>query len=380
LNDDDALELMKKTLPSAASFVQIQSTAQSVRHRALQVLRSSPHHSVQTNFIALALRGQKVGFAGVIKMVDNLVATLKAEQTADDKKKAYCEDEFDKNEDKTKSLTRTISDTESAISKSKEDIAALKESIEKLTAGIKALDKTVAEATAQRKAEHAEYSSVLANDSNAKQFLGFAKNRLQKFYNPKLYKEAPKRKLSEEEQITVNMGGTLAPTAAPGGIAGTGVGASFLQVEAHSDYQKQDSSGAIRMLDMLIADLDKEITTSQFTEKDAQEDYEQAMKDAQVKRATDSKSLAQKQSEKADAVSSLEELTAQKKSASKELLATQKYKAALHAECDFLLQYFSTRKEARASEMDSLSKAKAVLSGADYSFLQVGSSFLGARK
>jgi len=32
-----------------------------------------------------------------------------------------------------------------------------------------------------------------------------------------------------------------------------------------------------------------------------------------------------------------------------------------------LLQYFEVRKEARASEADSLGKAKAVLSGADYS-------------
>jgi hypothetical protein len=43
-------------------------------------------------------------------------------------------------------------------------------------------------------------------------------NRLNKFYNPKLYKAPPKRVLSEEDQITVNMGGTLAPTAAPGGL------------------------------------------------------------------------------------------------------------------------------------------------------------------
>merc|ERR1719331_3226619 len=98
------------------------------------------------------------------------------------------------------------------------------------------------------------------------------------------------------------------------------------------------------------------------------------MKDSQAKRATDSKSLAESQAAKADLVSALEELTAQKKSASKELLATKKYGAALHSDCDWLLQYFTVRKDARASEMDSLSKAKAVLSGADYSFLQMGSS------
>jgi len=37
----------------------------------------------------------------------------------------------------------------------------------------------------------------------------------------------------------------------------------------------------------------------------------------------------------------------------------------LHKDCDWLLQNFDTRKEARADELDALGKAKAVLSGAD---------------
>merc|ERR1712025_176499 len=97
------------------------------------------------------------------------------------------------------------------------------EEIEALADGIKALDKQVAEATEQRKEEHADSVETLTNDNAAKELIGVAKNRLNKFYNPKLYKAPPKRELSEEDQITVNMGGTLAPTAAPGGIAGTGV-------------------------------------------------------------------------------------------------------------------------------------------------------------
>jgi len=85
------------------------------------------------------------------------------------------------------------------------------------------LDKDVATQTEQRKEEHEEFVETLAQNSAAKEILGFAKNRLNKFYNPKLYVPPPKRELSEEDQITVNMGGTLAPTAAPGGIAGTGI-------------------------------------------------------------------------------------------------------------------------------------------------------------
>merc|ERR1719473_1662601 len=123
---------------------------------------------------------------------------------------------------KKKSLERAISqlntliaDTEAAISTLTEEIAALEQ-------GIKDLDNQVAEATEQRKEAHATYVEELAANNAANELLGIAKNRLNKFYNPKLYKAPPKRELSEEERITVNMGGSLAPTAPPGGIAGTG--------------------------------------------------------------------------------------------------------------------------------------------------------------
>merc|ERR1712066_16625 len=105
------------------------------------------------------------------------------------------------------------------------NIETLKTEIADLEAGIKALDKSVAEATELRKTEHSDYETLMTDDTNAKEVLLWAKNRLNKFYNPKLYKAAPKRELSAEESVTVSMGGTLAPTPAPGGIANTGIGA-----------------------------------------------------------------------------------------------------------------------------------------------------------
>merc|ERR1719172_31392 len=156
-------------------------------------------------------------------MIDDMTALLKKEQVDDGNKKEYCEDLIDKTEDKVKELELTVSDLSKAIADAKESIATYAEEIEALADGIKALDKQVAEATEQRKEEHADSVEVLANDNAAKELIGVAKNRLNKFYNPKLYKAPPKRELTEEERISVNMGGTLAPTAAPGGIAGTGV-------------------------------------------------------------------------------------------------------------------------------------------------------------
>merc|ERR1719181_705484 len=200
---------------------------------------------------------------------------------------------------------------------------------------------------------------------------------MNKFYNPKLYKAPPKRQLSEEERISVNMGGTLAPTAAPGGIAGTGVTA-LSQVApppppaTWGAYQKkgEESNGAIAMMDMMIGDLDKEIQEIEVDEREAQKEYEQFMADSANKRATDAKSIEDKESAKADLEAKLLKDKEQKTVTTKEAMATHEYLADVHGDCDWLLSNFEARKSARAGEIDAITKGKAVLSGADYSLLQ----------
>merc|ERR1719181_248460 len=112
------------------------------------------------------------------------------------------------------------------------------------------------------------------------------------------------------------------------------------------------------------------MTEAKVTEKDAQADYEALMKDAQEKRTENSKSLADKEAARADLKNSLETSTADKVSTEKEHSALLQYIQSLHGECDWLLKYFDVRKEARASEIDALGKAKAVLNGADFSLVQ----------
>merc|ERR1719253_1788978 len=387
LNNDDALELFKKTLPSAsASFVQVQVGSDEVRAQALALVqearRSNKSGLPQLDLIGLALNGRRAGFGKVIKMVDDLIALLKTEQGDDDNKKEYCNTQFDALDDAKKGLERSISDAESAIAEAKDSLETLASEIKALEAGIKDLDKSVADASEQRKSEHEEFVELTASDAAAKELLGFAKNRLNKFYNPRLYNAPAKRELSEEDRITVANGGTLAPTAAPGGIAGTGV-AVMVEISAHDEqgdavppppeavgaYKKKsgESSGVIAMVDLLVEDLTKEMTESEVNEKKAQADYEQMLSDAAEKRAGDSKALTDKTSAKASLQSDLESDKEQKVSTTKELMATAAYISSLHGECDWLLQYYDVRKEARSSESDALANVKAVLSGADFS-------------
>ena len=355
LNDDDALELFKKTLPGSASFMQLTKSTSTMKARALQVLEQARSERKgdrqRLDFIMLAIRGKKVNFDKVIKMVDDMVALLKQEQLDDDHKKEYCEGQFDLADDKKKALERAESKLTASIADAKESIATLADEIKTLGENIEDLDKTVAEATDNRKEENSDFKTLYASDAAAKELLAFAKNRLNKFYNPKLYKP---------ESMMVQVRVHDAPPPSP---------------EAPGAYQKKsgESGGVIAMIDSLIAELDKEMTEAETEEKLAQEEYEQLMADSAEKRAADSKSLTDKGALKADTEENLVKLGDEHKSTVKELMATEEYISQLHAECDWLIQYFDVRKEARTGEIDALGKAKAVLSGADFSLVQTKS-------
>merc|ERR1719510_2161129 len=365
LNDDDALELFKKTLPSA-SFVEIKVTSESWRARTLAALRKAtrgPKNAYsparpELDLIALAISGKKVGFQKVIKMIDEMVANLQREQIDDENKKEYCEKQMDISEDKKKELELSVYDSETAIEEMEGSIEKLTGELKALAKGIKALDKSVAEATEQRKEENAEYKELKQSDTAAKDILLFAKNRLNKFYNPKLYKP---------------------PADAP---------AMFVQVETHRNdaapppppesfgaYSKKsgENAGVVQMIDLLVKDLDTELTEREVNEKDAQSDYEELMAESSVKRADDSKSMSDKTAAKASEEEALENEQDTKAATGKELMATLEYIHSLHGECDWLLKYFDARKEARDGELDALGKAKAVLNGADFSLIQTRS-------
>jgi len=356
LNDDDALELFKKTLPGAsASFMQVKVSSESMRKQALALLEdlkaSKKSDRQRIDYIMLAIRGKKFGFEKVLGMIDDMVVLLKTEQQDDADKKEYCEMQLDLADDKKKALERDVSKLEAAVAQSKETIVTLTDELAALSAGITALDKNVAEATEQRKEENSDYTTLMANDAAAVDILAMAKNRLNKFYNPKLYKEpAMFMQVSMHRQLD-------APPAAP---------------EAPKAFSKksEESGGVIAMIDGLVKELDMEMTEAETEEKLAQEEYEELMADSSAKRAADSKSITAKEGEKAATETALSEQEGSHTSTVKELMATEEYISSLHGDCDWLLKYFDIRKEARTGEIDGLKKAKAVLSGADFSLVQ----------
>jgi predicted nucleic acid-binding Zn-ribbon protein len=384
LNSDDALELFKKTLPAPA-LLQTEEKMDEVKSQALKMLGAARNQNgffqdPRLGLIALSLRGGSKSFDKVIKMIDDMVALLAKEQVTDDEKKAYCEKEIDTAEDEKKMLEVNIADLEKAIADAEEQISTLADEIAALAKGIKDLDASVKEATETRQEENDLYKTTMQEDTAAKEVLKMAKNRLAKFYAPKMYKPPAKAERSEMGRISEEMSFVQE--------------ASLVEVHAHIAVKadpgpppetwdayktkSEEHGGVVAMLDLLINDLDKEMTAATTDEKESQKEYEEMMQMSADKRTADSKSMAEKEATKAATEADLLNLKQSHKDKSKELYMKEMQLRDLHMDCDWLVANFEVRKEARAGEVDSLKKAKAVLSGADYSFVQTARSLRGA--
>jgi len=383
LNDDDALELFKKVLPSpSSSFFQVGANIAIVKEKVLKIFKAvktdSRSDRLPIDLVTVMVKGQKVSFKKVLTMIDDMVALLKTEQEDDIKKKEYCAKEFDSLDDKKKSIERSVSDVNSAMEDAKERIAAVTAEIKAMEAAITKLDKAVTQATEQRKAENAEYKESMASNAAAKELLAFARNRLNKFYSPKVYQAPDKSDEEGEETVAVNTGGTFVQTR-----KGATSLVQLRSVKRHRDApppppeavdgynnKSQDNASVIQMIDALMKDIDTELEEAEESEQVTQADYEQMLEDSKAKRLADTKALAEKTATKADMEENYLAEKDKKTAASKELAAVLKVTSALHTECDFLLKYFDVRTEARDGEIDALEKAKAVLQGADFSLMQ----------
>merc|ERR1719160_1673135 len=191
-----------------------------------------------------------------------------------------------------------------------------------------------------------------------------AKNRMQKFYNPTLYKAPPKKEMTMEEKI-ISAGSFVQIRRSQFDVAPPPPPETF-----EGGYQKkgEKSAGVIGLMDTIISDLGNDMKDAEYEEKTAQKDYAELMADSQASRAGDVKSLSGKQSSKAEIEGKLMTSKETRAATAQDLKLVATTIQDLHASCDFILQNYDLRKEARTNEIESLKNAKAVLAGASYSF------------
>eukprot|EP00746_Dinoflagellata_sp_MGD_P149986 gnl/MRDRNA2_/MRDRNA2_81948_c0_seq3.p1 gnl/MRDRNA2_/MRDRNA2_81948_c0~~gnl/MRDRNA2_/MRDRNA2_81948_c0_seq3.p1 ORF type:complete len:729 (+),score=266.75 gnl/MRDRNA2_/MRDRNA2_81948_c0_seq3:134-2320(+) len=409
LTDDDALDTFKKAVPSALVQEDVPTSSGYHHHRnmftgEMVFLQASarPASAVakvqailatsktkRAGLLLFTLKSQvrlaqraggAVDFSVIFKMIDDMIGVLKKEGKDDMVQKDFCVAELDKTDREKEAADDKIANVEASIEEISGELDSIAQGISDLTAGIEALDKDVAEATALRKKEHEEYSLNVQMQEAAIEIVGKAKNRLQKFYNPSAYKAPPKKEMSMEEKLASGGASALVQTEAAFDEPEASE-MSFLQVRSKSDVappeapasvpsgppkKNEKSGGVLALMDMMVADLKASAQEARFTEKQAQSEYVELMEDSKEKRAQDQKSIVDQEGAKAEMESSLTEAKQNRDLSLEEQQNVIKTLQELHGQCDFLLKNFEMRLSARETEIEGLQNAKAVLSGADF--------------
>merc|ERR1719191_257562 len=142
LNDDDALDVFKKAVPSALlqrsssrkfGFLQGKDMAPTERLRkAVGIITSAAqfHRSPKLDFLSLSMRSQlkhaakgAVDFSAILKMVDEMVAVLEAEEADDAKHKDWCTAELASSADEQKATEGKLSSIASSIAEASDEAA-----------------------------------------------------------------------------------------------------------------------------------------------------------------------------------------------------------------------------------------------------------------
>jgi len=376
LNDDDALDVFKKAVPASAAFLQSRhgkTFAIQGLEKAVEIIKEAlkipKAHSGKLELLMYKMKTQLryaqssnakefPDMSGVAKMTEEMIAVLKSEMEADEKKKEWCTDELEKSEAEKARKQESLDQQTAAIAETEDEISSVSDEIKTLQTEIVDIDKEVAGSTEQRKKEHAEYTENLQMTDVAVSLLEKAKNRLQKFYNPTLYKAPPKKEMSMEDKITASYAAFIQRHS------------SVKQLKQMPDlpelpkYEKQNSGGIINLMDTIVKELEMDKVEAGHEEKTAQKEYVEFMADAQMNRAQNAKSVVQKQSTKAELEKRLVVLKEDAKTMSEEVFQAHNLINEVHQACDFVLETFKERAAARAGEIESLENAKSVLEGA----------------
>jgi len=337
LDSDDAHASFSKTAPS---FLQ-QSASATRRQLAAEALGKAS--LLDARLAHLAKQTKMDTFTKVKKAMDDMVGALKKEQQDEVQHKEYCVKSLRDNDivigDKLQvkeSLVAKEDTLEVKVDEASKDIVSLEKDI-------KNLQEQLAIASQDREAENKEFQRIIPEQRETQRLLKQALKVLAKFYNKKGF----------FAQISAQSQQPKAP-------------AGF------NDYKTNgQANGVMGMLQQLISDSEIQVAEANAAEAGAQKAYEKfatATADSvEAKETERSDTKAAKAKTKKAALNTRKS----RKGMVKELKSLDVVKADLREECDWLLANFDARQDSRAEEMDSVEKAKAILSGATFSEIQL---------
>jgi len=304
----------------------------------------------------------------IMGLIDNMISLLGKEGNDDKIKKNMCEVDFTRNGDKKAQLENGIKANSAEVANLKDNLALVIKEMQKIRQDLADLDKTVKEATEQRKEENAAFSQMLSETNQAVGILEVAKNRLKEFYGAAFVQQQ-----SGRQAVSFIQEGSAESSSDEFGFSASGEG--FLSAYEDASQEKarhkrkpqgQGAKAVLKMVATIQEDLTREFQAAKKEEKEDQADYESMLADAKKKREESARAITAKEGSKAALQAEKKKKTDRIAGLKEEHKETEDVIADLHEDCDWLLKNFEERKKLRAAEVEALTKAKATLAGADY--------------
>jgi len=358
ITSDDSMDLLRKTV----TLLQVDSTATARlrRSHAVSSLRAAAQSpAFEADDLLAAWHGRQGGhamlgaaggprmrlstlavsvsldsFTKIKESMDKMTADLKKEQEEEVKFKTYCGKELDANDKSTYEKTEQKQDLEALIEKLTKLIKKLSGEIADANSQIADTEVAIKKASQVREGENSEFQVVVADQRATQEILTKALVRLQEFY-----KKAK--------------GGALLQKAA-----------QTPPVKFNALKSNAGASPVLGMIAQIIEDSKALEAEAVAGETEAQSSYQQFVSDSNglIKGLSDS--VAAKTKTSATAKEDMEQGKSDLDSTNGEIESLALTAGDLHGECDWVIKNFAARQQARMDEMEAISQAKGILSGA----------------
>jgi len=336
---------------SGTTFVQVKSVSSrshTYRLKAYNALKVLALKYTDRHMGKLAVAVKMGGhFDKIIAMIDQMVASLRKEESEDIAHRDRCQGSQGKNANDMADLNHDIEKSAAELERMGDTETELKATVKSLEEQIGETKTNLEELLQMRNQESEEFKQALKDDADAVDLMGKAIVSLTKFYTDNKIPLALAQKKKEDPKYAVDE--DKAPeTSFSGGDYGG---------------RKGESGGIIAILSMLKEDTENEMKTSRADDAEAQADYakQRGALDETLNAQTNSKVAAEQE------LAGLQEDIADneefKDSKSSDLAEEQKLEASLGKDCAWVEANFDSRKEKRTAETEGLVEAKNALAG-----------------
>lgn len=344
LTDDASRDLFGKTI----SLVQLSATTRAAAQNhaqegAMKRLAEVAKRHNNWALVSLAVRVRLDAFTKVKAAMDAMLTQLQEQQKEEYEKHEFCNKEIDQTEDSIKEGQNEKEDLDEKHESLVNTLTTLEDDIAKLKAEVKDTEVSLKVAGEDRHAENQLFKSSVSDQRATVEILNKALARLKQFYAAKDGPETPA--FAQQEP-----GAAVAPPP-----------------PKPKEYSKSDSAGGVvQLLMKIIEEAQVAEQELEMSEQKSQEDYAALVRDTTESIEASRKAIEEKTEQRAEALAAKSETQAAQAANDQELTKLGELLQAHHLDCDYITKYFDVRQTARAEEMDAISDAKAILSGADF--------------